>query len=80
VGHVGMDLVRQIRTIYSNYEFKTEIIVAAVRHPIHVLEAALVGAEICTMSFDVLQQLYQHPLTDIGIEMFLNDWKKVPTS
>ena len=80
VGHVGMDLVRQIRTIYSNYEFKTEIIVAAVRHPIHVLEAALAGAEICTMSFDVLQQLYQHPLTDIGIEMFLNDWKKVPTS
>jgi len=80
VGHVGMDLVRQIKTIYSNYEFKTEIIVAAVRHPIHVLEAALAGAEICTMSFDVLQQLYQHPLTDIGIEMFLNDWKKVPTS
>ena len=80
VGHVGMDLVRQIKTIYGNYGFKTEIIVAAVRHPIHVLEAALAGAGICTMSFDVLQQLYQHPLTDIGIEMFLNDWKKVPTS
>ena len=62
------------------YGFETEIIVAAVRHPIHVLEAALAGAEICTMSFDVLQQLYQHPLTDIGIEMFLNDWKKVPAS
>ncbi len=80
VGHMGMDLVRQIKTIYSNYGFETEIIVAAVRHPIHVLEAALAGAEICTMSFDVLQQLYQHPLTDIGIEMFLNDWKKVPAS
>ena len=78
VGHVGMDLVRQIKTIYGNYGFKTEIIVAAVRHPLHVLDAALAGADISTMSFDVLQQLYQHPLTDIGIEMFLNDWKKVP--
>jgi transaldolase len=78
VGHVGMDLVRQIKTIYGNYGYKTEIIVAAVRHPLHVLEAALAGAEICTMGYDVLKQLYAHPLTDIGIEMFLNDWKKVP--
>lgn len=78
VGHVGMDLARQIKTIYDNYGYKTEIIVAAVRHPLHVLEAALAGAHICTMSFDVLRQLYDHPLTDIGIEMFLNDWKKVP--
>lgn len=78
VGHVGMDLVRQIKTIYGNYGYKTEIIVAAVRHPLHVLEAALAGAEICTMSFDVLKQLYDHPLTDLGIEMFLDDWKKVP--
>jgi len=78
VGHVGMDLVRQIKTIYDNYGFETEIIVAAVRHPTHVLEAALAGAHVCTMAFDVLQQLYDHPLTDIGIEMFLNDWKKVP--
>ena len=78
VGHVGMDLVRQIKTIYGNYGYKTEIIVAAVRHPIHVLEAALAGAEVCTMGYDVLKQLYAHPLTDIGIEMFLNDWKKVP--
>jgi transaldolase len=76
VGHVGMDLARQIKTIYENYGFKTEMIVAAVRHPLHVLEAALAGAHICTMSFDVLNQLYDHPLTDIGIEMFLNDWKK----
>jgi len=80
VGHVGMDLVRQIKTIHGNYGFKTEIIVAAVRHPLHVLEAALAGADICTMSFDVLNQLYEHPLTNIGIETFLNDWKKVPTS
>ena len=78
IGHNGMDLVRQIKTIYGNYGYKTEIIVAAVRHPLHVLEAGLVGAEICTMSFDVLKQLYDHPLTDLGIEMFLNDWKKVP--
>ncbi|HVU35139.1 MAG TPA: fructose-6-phosphate aldolase [Opitutaceae bacterium] len=77
-GHVGMDLVRQIRTIYQQYGFKTEIIVAAIRHPTHVLESALVGADIGTMSFDVLQQLYQHPLTDMGIAQFLNDWKTVP--
>jgi transaldolase len=78
VGHIGMDVVRQIKTIYGNYGYKTEIIVAAVRHPLHVLESALAGADICTMSFDVLKQLYDHPLTDLGIEMFLNDWKKVP--
>jgi transaldolase len=78
IGHVGMDLTRQIKTIYDNYGYKTEIIVAAVRHPLHVLEAALAGAHVCTMSFDVLKQLYDHPLTDLGIEMFLNDWKKVP--
>ena len=78
VGHVGMELTRQIKTIYDNYRFKTEIIVAAVRHPVHVLEAALAGAHVCTMSFDVLKQLYDHPLTDIVIDQFLNDWKKVP--
>jgi len=78
VGHSGMDLVRQIKAIYTNYGFKTEIIVAAVRHPAHVLEAALCGAGICTMSFEVLKQLYDHPLTDAGIEMFLQDWAKVP--
>jgi transaldolase len=78
VGHFGMDLVRQIRTIYTNYGFKTEIIVAAVRHPTHVLEAALAGADICTMGIDVLQQLYDHPLTDLAVDMFLKDWAKVP--
>jgi transaldolase len=79
-GHVGMDLVRQIKTLYTNYGYKTEIIVAAVRHPTHVLEAGLVGADICTMAYDVIAQLYLHPLTDMGIEIFLNDWKKVPKS
>jgi transaldolase len=78
VGHFGMDLVRQIKQIYDNYGFDTEIIVAAVRHPLHVLEAALSGADICTMRYEQLQQLYDHPLTDRGIEMFLDDWKKVP--
>jgi transaldolase len=77
-GHVGMDLVRQIKTIYDNYGFKTEIIVAAVRHPMHVLESALAGAHIATMNFDVLKQLYEHPLTDIVTNQFLNDWKNVP--
>lgn len=78
VGHLGMDLVRQIKTIYDNYGYQTEILVAAVRHPVHVLEAALAGADVCTMFFDVMKQLYDHPLTDRGIEMFLEDWKKVP--
>ena len=78
IGHIGMDVARQIKTIYSNYGYKTQLLVAAVRHPTHVLEAALAGADVCTMSYDVLDQLYHHPLTDIGIEMFLNDWKKVP--
>ncbi len=78
VGHIGMDLVRQIKTIYDHYGFQTQLLVAAVRHPEHVLEAALAGAPVCTMSFDVMKQLYEHPLTDIGIETFLKDWKKVP--
>ncbi|MFZ5831676.1 MAG: fructose-6-phosphate aldolase [Planctomycetota bacterium] len=78
VGHLGMELIHQIRTIYDNYEFSTELLVAAVRHPAHVLEAALAGADVCTMSFDVLKQLYDHPLTEAGIQMFLEDWKKVP--
>jgi transaldolase len=78
VGHDGMELVRQIRTIYQNYGFRTQIITAAARHPLHVLQAALAGSDITTMSFDILQQLYQHPLTDLGIQTFLNDWKKVP--
>lgn len=78
VGHVGMELVRQIKTIYDNYQFPSQIIVAAVRHPTHVLEAALAGADVCTMFFDVMKQLYDHPLTDIGIDLFLKDWKKVP--
>lgn len=78
IGHIGMDVVRHIRQIYDNYGYETEVLVAAVRHPTHVLDAALVGADICTMAFGVLEQLYDHPLTDLGIQQFLTDWKKVP--
>ena len=78
IGQFGMEVVRQIKTIYSNYGFKTQILTAAVRHPAHVLEAALVGSDVCTMAYDVLEQLYHHPLTDIGIDIFLKDWAKVP--
>ena len=78
VGHDGMELVRQIRTIYVNYGFHTQIITAAARHPLHVLQAALAGSDVITKSFDILQQLYQHPLTDNVLDMFLKDWAKIP--
>lgn len=78
INQVGMDLVRQIKQIYYNYGYKTEIIVAAVRHPEHVLQSALIGADICTMRFDIMKMLYDHPMTDQGLEMFLKDWEKVP--
>ncbi|MFH0812547.1 MAG: fructose-6-phosphate aldolase [Pseudomonadota bacterium] len=78
ISHVGMDLVEQVVTIFDNYDFETEIIVASIRHPLHVLEAALLGADIATIPFNVLEQLTKHPLTDIGVERFLSDWKKVP--
>lgn len=79
VAHDGMQLVRQIKTIYANYGYKTQILTAAVRHPLHVLDAALVGSDVCTMPFDVLESLYKHPLTDAAVEMFLADWAKVPS-
>ncbi len=74
----GMKLIREIKEIFYNYEIDTEIIVASVRHPMHVLEAALIGADICTMPFAVMEKLFKHPLTDKGIELFLKDWEKVP--
>lgn len=77
ISHWGMDLVEQILTIYENYDFGTEIIVASVRNPLHVLEAALIGADIATVPFNVIEQLIKHPLTDIGVEKFLKDWKTV---
>ncbi len=78
VGHDGMELVRQIKTIYRNYGFTTQIITAAARHPLHVLQAALAGSDVMTMGFDILQQLYQHPLTDAVLDIFLKDWAKIP--
>ncbi len=78
VGHDGMDLVRQIKAIYQNYGFRTQIIAAAARHPLHVLQAALAGSDIMTMNFDILQQLYHHPLTDVVLDQFLKDWAKIP--
>jgi len=76
ISHRGMDLVDDIITIYDNYGFETEVIVASIRNPVHVLDAALMGAHISTIPFKVIQQLIKHPLTDIGLEKFLADWKK----
>ena len=70
----GMELVRQIVTIYKNYDYKTSVLVASVRHPQHVVEAALAGGHICTMPFSIFQQLVKHPLTDLGMKKFLADW------
>ncbi len=78
IAHDGMELVEQILTIFTNYEMMTEIIVASVRHPRHVLDAALMGAHVATMPLKVIAQLANHPLTDKGIEAFLADWEKVP--
>ena len=73
----GMDLISQIVQIYRNYDYKTEVLVASVRHPLHIVEAALIGADVCTIPFDVIKKMFNHPLTDIGLEKFLNDWKKL---
>jgi transaldolase len=70
----GMELIRQILTIYNNYDYKTLVLVASVRHPQHVVEAALAGGHICTMPFAIFQQMVKHPLTDIGLKKFLADW------
>jgi transaldolase len=77
VGHDGMDVVAQILDIMDNYDFDAEIIVASVRHPGHVVEAAGMGAHIATVPYDVLKKMFKHPLTDVGIEKFLQDWQKI---
>ncbi len=76
IGHIGMESVEQIRTIFDNYGYTTEIIVASVRSPQHVLQAGLMGADICTIPYSVMLQLAKHPLTDVGLEKFLADWNK----
>ena len=76
VGTTGMNLVREIVDIFDNYEFATEVLVASVRHPIHVIEAARMGADVVTAPPAVIEQCFKHPLTDIGLERFLKDWEK----
>jgi transaldolase len=78
ISHVGMDLVRQIVTIYDNYGYATQVLAASLRTPVHFLDAALAGAHVSTLPPSVLRQLLKHPLTDAGLERFLADWKKVP--
>jgi transaldolase len=75
IGQDGMELIAEIVEIYSNYDFDTEVLVASVRHPIHLKQAARMGADIATMPFKVIEQLVKHPLTDIGLEKFLKDWE-----
>jgi transaldolase len=72
----GMELVAQIVNIYRNYDFQTQVLVASIRNPLHFVDAALIGADVCTIPFKVINQLVKHPLTDIGLEKFLSDWKK----
>lgn len=78
ISHFGMDIVSDIVDIFENYMFKTEIIVASIRNPLHVLEAAKMGAHVATIPYSVIIQIIKHPLTDIGIDRFLEDWEKVP--
>jgi len=76
IGQDGLDLIEQIVQIYRNYDFKTEVLVASVRHPIHLSQSAMLGADIATIPFKVMQQLCQHPLTDKGLKLFMDDWNK----
>ena len=77
ISHVGMDLIHEIVTIFDNYGFDTEVLSASIRSPLHVVESALAGAHVATIPLKVIEQLIKHPLTDIGLKKFLEDWKKV---
>lgn len=76
ISHVGMDLIRDIVTIYHNYGYKTQVLAASLRHPLHIVDAAKAGADVATMPFKVFDQLFKHPLTDKGLDQFLKDWEK----
>lgn len=76
IGHNGMDLILDILTVFENYNYETQVIVASVRHPLHVVEAAKIGAPICTIPYNVLKQMFRHQLTDEGIKRFIQDWEK----
>ncbi len=78
ISEQGMDVIKQIVTIYRNYGFSTQVLMASVRHPLHVIEGAMLGAHVATMPYAVLMQLAKHPLTDIGLKKFLADWEKLP--
>jgi len=78
ITHVGMDIIRDIVQVYENYAFETQVLVASIRNPLHVREAALLGADVATIPFAVIKQLMSHPLTNIGLDKFLKDWEKVP--
>jgi len=80
VGGSGMEIIEQIVAIYANYHFDTEVLVASVRHPLHVVQASLIGADVATIPFSTLEKLYHHPLTDVGLERFLSDWEKTGKS
>jgi transaldolase len=77
IGHIGMDLVRDICEIYRNYGFRTQVLAASIRNPLHVVDAAKAGAHVATMPFGVLEMLMKHPLTDVGLKKFLEDWNKL---
>lgn len=77
IGNEGMTIIEEIMDIYENYNYETEVIVASIRHPIHIVQAGRIGADIVTVPFNVLEKMIQHPLTDIGIDRFLKDWKEV---
>ncbi|NCQ19031.1 MAG: fructose-6-phosphate aldolase [Ignavibacteria bacterium CG_4_8_14_3_um_filter_37_9] len=76
ISHNGMQLIEEIVQIYRNYDYQTEVLVASIRHPLHFVEAALIGADVCTMPFSVIDKLFNHPLTDSGLKKFLSDWEK----
>ena len=80
ISHEGMNLISRIIEIYDNYGYETQVLVASIRHPLHVVEAALMGADVCTIPFKVIDQLVKHPLTDIGLQNFLKDWDKLNKS
>lgn len=77
IGHEGMQIIHELVKIYNLYDFKTEIIVASIRHPLHVIESAKTGAHVATIPFGVIEKMFKHPLTDIGLEKFLKDWEKL---
>jgi transaldolase len=78
IAHDGMELISQIVSIFENYDFGTEVLVASVRHPLHIIQAAQMGAGVATMPFKVMEQMIHHPLSDIGLKKFLEDWEKIP--